>query len=39
MKVKQLETYAINLMETKISEKDLVYWALNSLGAIAEPTL
>ena len=39
-KLSQLETYAISpLLETlKSPEKDLVYWALNSLGAIAEPT-
>ena len=39
-KLSQLQTYAISpLLETlKSTEKDLVYWALNSLGAIAEPT-
>ena len=39
-KLSQLQTYAISpLLETlKSSNKDLVYWALNSLGAIAEPT-
>ena len=39
-KLGQLQTYAISpLLETlKSSKKDLVYWALNSLGVIAEPT-
>ncbi len=39
-KLSQLQTYAISpLLETlKSSNKDLVYWALNSLGVIAEPT-